>query len=95
MALHVGSHLEELAHECPGADFVVDILLVVEQHLHQTFGVGQLLVVLVAQFAGAASLLANLTFPGLVEVILERLADVVVDTGGGIGGCQFLALGFH
>ena len=95
VALHVGGNVEELSHERAGLDVVEHILLVVEQQLHQPFGVAVLLFVEAARLARFAAVLLQLVAPSLVQVVLERLADIVVDAGRGVGGCQLLTLGLH
>ena len=96
VALHVDHHLEELAHQGVAMDAVGSPLLVVEQHLHQALGVGVAVVELVDTApVHVATALLDLALPVFVEVVLQGLAHVVVDAGGGVGSHQFLALGHH
>ena len=95
MTLHVGGNLEEAAHKGAGTQVAEHILLVVEQGLHQTLRMGVFVAeVLPAEFAIVACFFYQ-AIPRLVQIILKRLAHVIVETGCGIGGCQFLTFGNH
>ena len=96
MALHVTSHVEELPHQFARFYIIVHIFLVVEELFHQSLWVG------VLQQIGLHLLIASLpaqflhdAIPGLVQIVLQRLAHVVMDLSCGIGSSQLLALGNH
>ena len=71
MALHVGGNFEEAAHERAGTQIAEHPLLVVEESLHQTLGMGIFVSeCLPAELSIVASFLDQ-TIPGLVQIILQ------------------------
>ena len=95
MALHVGGHIKETAHQVARHHIIIDPLLVVKKHFHQPFGVGVLHLSVVVLLVALPAFLFNDTLPGLVQVVLERLADIIMNLCSGIGSSQFLTLGYH
>ena len=69
--------------------------LVVEQLTHETLRVGELQAVFLGYTLPLLPRLAQQLGPRLIQVILQRFAHIVVETDGGIGGHEFLALGLH
>ena len=98
MALHIGSHVEQLVHQHTHVDAVGYPLLVVEKHAGQTVGRGVLderTLVLTAHFTRLLAYGLQEGRVGLVQVVLQGLAHIVMETGSGIGSSQFLTLCRH
>ena len=93
VALHVGDHLEQVGHQGVGIDSLLRPLGVVEQHPHEAACIDVLHVV--AHLAALASHGLHQSAAVLVHVVLQGLADVVVDDGGGVGCRELFALGNH
>ena len=94
VTLHVGNHLEEVIHQRQGLDVVPDPLGIVEEQAHEAIG-GDAVGWCAAHLASQAALRLEERRTGSIQVILQGLADVVMDACRGIGCCELLALGHH
>ena len=96
MALHVTSHVEELSHQVACLYIIIYVVLIVEEQPHQSCRVGILqLCCLILLIASASAQFLYNTIPRLVQIVLQRLAHVVMDPCCWIGSRQLLALGNH
>ena len=96
MTLHISGHVEETAHEISCSHIVIDPLLIIEKYLHQSLRVGVFLLVFsLFLVTCATSLFLYNALPRLVQIELQRLADVVVNLCRWVRSSQLLTLGNH
>ena len=95
MTLHVCGNLKEAAHKRTGPQVVEYPLLVAEESLHKSFWMGIFVAPGATHKLSVGTGLLYQSVPRLIEVILQRLADVIMETGSGICSSKLLALCYH
>ena len=95
VALHIGCHIKQTAHEITSSHIIIHPLLIIEEGFHQSFRVSIFLLGFCVFFVARLALFLDNTLPRLVQVILQRLAHVVMDLGRGVCCSQLLTLRNH
>ena len=96
MALHIGDNLEEVTHQRALIHAVSSPFLVIEEHFHESIGVGLAVIVLVHLFPVDMFVgLLHLALVLFVQVVLKTLAHVIMDACCRVGCHQFLTLCHH
>ena len=87
--------MEQLAHQRAGIDILVNKLLIVEQLFHQALWVSPLQRIVCLCLTVLFAQLLYQPVPRLIEVVLQRLAHIVMNLSCGVSGGQLLALSNH
>ena len=98
MTLHISGNVEQAGNEVSSLHTIGSPLSIIEQHTHQplrmTF-LEQLVFQLMTYTTGALANTVKELRPRLVQVVLQRLAYIVMKLSRGIGCSNFFTLSHH